>query len=334
MSRLRLGLDFGGTKIAVGLVALDGPEQQPAAGACGGAVFSRRQLGTHEAGDGEPLLARVAALAEQACAAAGVRPRDVQGVGLALPGPIDPSTQRLLAAADLPGLVGFPIVDFFARRWRRDWSGWARADNDANAAALGEALYGAGRGSRVVCYFTVSTGIGGGVVVDGRLFRGASGQAAEFGHLKLRADGPPCFCGDRGCLEALASGRAIGRRAREAAAGAAGGGLLGENPAGLTAERVADAARRGDPLACQVWGQAMADLGAGVATIVNLFNPEVVIIGGGVSRSADLLLPAVRQVVAERAMRGSARVARIEVAALGEDVGIVGAAALLDERAI
>jgi glucokinase len=298
-------------------------------------VLTRRRFATGEAGDGERLLERIAALAEEACAELGLSPGDAEGVGVALPGPMDPSTQRLVAAATLPGLIGYPVIDFLARRWGREALGWVRADNDANAAALGEAIYGAGRGARVVCYFTVSTGIGGGVVVDGRLFRGATGQAAEFGHLKLRADGPPCACGDRGCLESLASGTAIGRRAREAAAG--GGALtwlVGEDPAALSAERVAAAARRGDPSALRLWNEAMADLGAGIATVVNLFNPDVVVIGGGVSASADLLLPAVRTVVAERAMPMLARAARIEVAALGEDVGIVGAAALLDDRAI
>jgi len=335
MSTLRLGLDFGGTKIAVGVVALDGRERQPVPGPRGCEVLSRRQLRTIEAGDGVRLLEQAAALVEEACAEVGLRPGDAEGVGLALPGPVDPRVQRLLAAPSLPGLVDLPLLSFFERRWNRASPGWIRADNDANAAALGEARHGAGQGARVVCYLTVSTGIGGGVVVDGQLFRGATGQAAEFGHLKLRQDGPPCSCGDRGCLEALASGTAIGRRAREAAV--AGGGTLRAlseaDPSALTAERVAMAARAGDPLARRVWGEAMADLGTGVAAVVNLFNPDAVVIGGGVSRSADLLLPAVRRVVAERAMPMLARAARIEVAALGEDVGIVGAAALLDEQA-
>jgi glucokinase len=148
--------------------------------------------------------------------------------------------------------------------------------------------------------------------------------------LKLRRDAPPCRCGDRGCLEALASGTAIGRRAREAAlAGTGPLHLLAQSdPTAPTAERVAVAVRRGDPLAQRVWGDAMADLGAGVATVVNLFNPDVVVLGGGVSHSADLLLPAVRRVVAERAMSMLAAAVRIEVAALGDDAGIVGAAAL------
>jgi glucokinase len=281
------------------------------------------------------LLARVAALAEEACAEAGVGPADAAGIGVALPGPTDPASQRLVAAATLPGLIDYPVIDFFARRWGRETPGWVRAENDANAAALGEALYGAGRGAQVVCYFTVSTGIGGGVVVDGRLFRGATGQAGEFGHLKVHSDGPECSCGDRGCLEALASGPAIARRAREAAAeGGARGALVGQDPATLTAAGVAEAARGGDLLARRIWHAAMLDLGAGIATVVNLFNPEVVVIGGGVSCSHDLLLPTVRAVVAKRAMPILARGVRIEVAALGEDAGVVGAAALLDDGVI
>jgi glucokinase len=334
VSPFRLGLDLGGTKTALGVVTREAPEGSPVLGQSGCQVLTRRRFVTAEAGDGERLLERVAALAEEACAGLGLSPRDAEGIGMALPGPIDPATQRLVAAATLPGLIGYPVTDFLARRWGQERPGWVRAENDANAAALGEAIYGAGRGARVVCYFTVSTGIGGGVVVDGRLFRGATGQAAEFGHLKLRADGPPCSCGDRGCLEALASGTAIGRRAREAAAGGAVlGWLTAEDPAALTAERVAEAARRGDAPAARIWHEAMADLGAGIATVVNLFNPDVVVIGGGVSGSADLLLPALRSVVAERAMPALARAVRIEVAAFGADAGIVGAAALLEDRA-
>lgn len=324
MSAPRLGLDIGGTKLAVGVVA-NVPEN-------GWTVVARRRLLTAEAGVGERLLQRMAEAAEEACGEADVRTEELEGVGLALPGPVDPRTQSLLTAPSLPELAGFPVVSFFERRWGRR----ARADNDANAAALGEALHGAGVGAEVVCYFTVSTGIGGGVVIGGRVYRGAGGQASEFGHLKLRSDGPPCSCGDRGCLEALASGTAIGRRARAAALAGVGPlrVLALADPAAPTAAQTASAARQGDPLARTVWDEAMADLGAGVATVINLFNPDAVVLGGGVSRSADLLLPEVRKVVAERAMPELARRARLEAAALGDDAGIVGSAALLDEPAV
>jgi glucokinase len=328
MSRLCLGLDIGGTKIAVGVVQLEGSSVQGGGG--GYRILARRRVATAEFGDGPMLLERLAALGEAACVEARVEPAALAGIGVALPGPVDPRTHRLVAASTLPGLIGQPIIEYFAERWNRGAAGWVQADNDANAAALGEALYGAGRGGRVVCYFTVSTGIGGGVVVDGRLFTGAAGLAGEFGHLKLRAQGPLCLCGDRGCLEALASGPAIARRAREALAEDSGllRPLFDEDPGLVTAERVADAARQGDSLAQRVWDEAMTDLGAGLATVTNLFNPDIVVIGGGVARSADLLLPRLRQIVAERAMPMIARAARIECAGLGDDVGIVGAAVL------
>ncbi len=323
MTGLRLGLDIGGTKLAVGVVE-------------NGRVLARRQAATATAGDGERLLRRVAALAAEACADLGRRPSQVAGVGIALPGPVDPVAQRSSFVPGLEGLNDFPVAPFFQTLWARDEPGWARVDNDANAAALGEAVYGAGRGGRLVCYFTVSTGIGGGVVVAGRLFRGATGQAAEFGHLKLRLDGPPCRCGDRGCLEALASGTAIGRRAREAALAGTGElhSLAVSNLHAPTAADLAAAVRRGDPLAIALWEAAMTDLGLGVVSVIHLYNPDIVVLGGGVSRSADLLLPAVRRVVAERAMPLLAAAARIEAAALGADVGVVGAAALLDETAM
>jgi glucokinase len=318
VSDLCLGIDVGGTKLAVGVVAPDGH------------VVARRRLPTAGAGDGERLLERLAALAESACAEAGVAPGELDGVGVGLPGPVEPRTQMGLLVPDLPGLVGFPIAPFFTARWQNPAPGWVAVENDANAAAIGEARFGAGKGARVICYFTVSTGIGGGVVIDGEVFHGARGQAGEFGHLKLRRDAPLCRCGDRGCLEALASGTAIARRAREAALTGTGAlhALAQSDPSAPTAERVAVAVRRGDPLAQRVWADAMADLGAGVATVVNLFNPDVVVLGGGVSRAADLVLPAVRRVVTERAMSMHATAVRIEVAALGDDSGIVGAAAL------
>jgi glucokinase len=321
LTERRLGLDIGGTKIAVGVVT------------AGGQVLSRRQMPTAAAGDGNALLRRVAGLAEEACQAAGCNPGAVAGVGVALPGPVDPCRQLSPFVPDLSGLDNFPVVPFFQERWGRRDHGWVRVDNDANAAALGEALHGAGRGGRVVCYFTISTGIGGGVVVNGQVFRGATGQAGEFGHMKLRSDGPRCRCGDRGCLEALASGTAIGRRAREAALGAAGEltALAAKDPGSPTAAEVAAAVRRGDPLAREVWQAAMADLGAGIVSVIHLYNPDIVVLGGGVSRSADLLLPAVNRVVAERAMPTLAASVRVVTAALGDDVGIVGAASLLDE---
>jgi len=326
--RLFLGLDVGGTKIAAGLVEL-GEGVEPPAGR-DYRIHGRRRLATADVGDGPKLLERVAELGEDLCREAGIGTRSLAGVGVALPGPVDPRTGRLVAAQSLVGLIDQPVVEFFCERWNRGVVDWVRADNDANAAAVGESRYGAGRGGRVVCYFTVGTGIGGSVVVNGQVFSGATGQAGEFGHVKLRESGSLCSCGDRGCLETLASGPSIARRAREALARGSGPlrDLYDRDPALVTGDRVAEAARAGDLLALGVWNESMADLGAGVATVMNLFNPDVVVIGGGVSRSADLLLPRVREVIERRAMPMVARAARIECAVLGDDVGVVGAAAL------
>jgi glucokinase len=192
-------------------------------------------------------------------------------------------------------------------------------ENDATAAAAGEHRYGAGRGTRDMVYLTVSTGIGGGVIADGRVYRGSTGNGGELGHVTVDRHGRECRgCGRRGCLEAYASGTSIAERAREA-------GVAAE-----TATDVAAAARAGDDLAARVWDETCEALASGVTSLVNAFDPEVVVIGGGVSREGEHLLGPVREQVHAQAM-GGARVGVVR-AELGDAVGVVGAAAVAFER--
>jgi glucokinase len=203
-------------------------------------------------------------------------------------------------------------------------------DNDANLATLAEQRVGAARGARNVVLLTLGTGIGSGVVVDGRLLRGSTGAAAEIGHMTIDQHGPPCqgTCPGRGCLEVMASGTAIGRDGTDAGrrnpdsalgrAVAQRGVVLGEE---VTALAVA-----GDEVACSVMAAIGRSLGAGIASIVNIFEPEVVVIGGGAAAAGDLLLGPAREVVAQRALRPSRDGVRIVPAALGEEAGMVGGA--------
>jgi glucokinase len=316
-----LGIDIGGTKVAVG-VADDA-----------GRLLARERRATAALGDGEALLAGLERLADTVLAAAGSTRAAVTGVGLALPGPVDRARGVMEVAQSLRGLEGLPL----AARFSAAFDAPATAENDANAAALGEARCGAGRGARMMLYFTISTGIGGGIVVDGQLWTGSAGHAAEFGHqLVVLEDGLLCSCGGHGCLETVASGPAIARRAREMAAiypESRLGALLAEGgPEAITAETAAAAAREGDAAARKLWEAAGRDLGIGVANVIVLFDPDCVVLGGGVMRAGELLLEPVRRYVAERAMPRLRRELRLVPAAFGDDAALMGALALAQDR--
>jgi glucokinase len=311
---LYLGLDLGGTKVAVGVVDQSGR------------VLARTQSSTSDLRAGGDPLASIIRLAQGVLGAgdaAGLR-----GVGVALPGPTERETLRLLAAPTIPEIEGVPLAPALERAFGCPAAG----DNDANGAALAESRFGGGAGYGQVAYFTVSTGIGGGIVMEGRVLRGSRGTSAEFGHqVILPVGGPPCDCGGHGCLEALASGRGIVRRARLA--------LVAQElplPEGeLRAEWVAEQARQGAGWAVEVWRETALFLGAGISNVINILDPDVVVLGGGVSTGAvDLLLEPVRDVVRARCMPSLEREVPVVTAVLGTEVGIVGAACLAMEAGL
>ncbi|MDD5039362.1 MAG: ROK family protein, partial [Dehalococcoidales bacterium] len=201
--------------------------------------------------------------------------------------------------------------------------------NDAKAAALGEHHFGAGKGANNLIFITVSTGIGGGIIINGKLYFGVSGGAGEIGHMTVDVNGPRCNCGNIGCLEMLASGTAIAREAISRIREGEKSSLIKmvEGKTGhITAEKVSLAARDGDLLALKVIARAAGYLGAGMVSLVNIFNPEIIIIGGGVSKIGDLLFEPVRGMVRERAFRLLSQAVRIVPAQLGDDAGVFGAA--------
>jgi glucokinase len=221
-----------------------------------------------------------------------------------------------------------PVTEIAAQVYERR----AVLENDATAAAAAEHRYGAGAGARNMVYLTISTGVGGGVVADGRLYRGA-GNGAELGHVTVDWHGRACRgCGRPGCLEAYVSGTSIAERAREALAAGGGSSSLAALAA-PTAADVAAAARAGDRLAQAVWDETVAALACGLTSIVNVFEPEIVVLGGGVSRAGEQLLAPVREWVREHAMEPAGRSVEIVAAALGDQVGVVGAAAIVYEQA-
>ena len=309
---LALGIDVGGTKVEVALV--DGS----------GAVVASCRLPTEPERGARDVVRRIAAAVREAF---GSELGGARGAGAAIAGQID--------AAGV--VVGAPNLG-----WTREPLGAeltaalslpVQVENDVRAAALAEWRYGAGRGCTDVVVVFVGTGIGGGIVAGGRLLDGVGGFAGEVGHTTLVADGRPCHCRNHGCLEAYAGGWAIGERAQEAAgtdpaAGAALVALAGGDVAAVTAETVAAARSRGDPLARRLVEETGAYLGAGLVGVVNALNPARVILGGGVIEGLPELVAAAEAVVRARALPAAAAGVSMVHAALGEQAPVIGAASL------
>jgi glucokinase len=245
-------------------------------------------------------------------------------IGVGAPGPLDPHTGVVLEAPNLPGWVDIPLQ----ARLHDHFGCLVAIGNDANVAALGEWRHGAGRGTQNLIYLTISTGIGGGVICDGHLLLGAHGIAAELGHITVQPGGPVCGCGQRGHLEAVASGPAIARRAQTLLDGGAASSLA-DHSGELTAAVVGGAAQSGDPLARQVFDEAAGYLGQAMANFAHFFNPEIFILGGGVSQVGPLLFDPARAALERQIMHPSyLSDLRIEPAALGDDAGLIGAMTL------
>ncbi len=303
-----IGLDAGGTKLLAGSLA-------------GEAGLQHRVYRRWDGGDQDEVLATMVEAVAEVRAAVG----EVEAVGFGIPSLVDAATGASISSVHLP-LDDVPFRDLMRKRLGLP----VFVDNDVNLAALAEQRLGAARGARVVIMLTLGTGIGGAIVIDGQVFHGADGAAGELGHVTVDVDGPPCQgdCPNRGCLEVMASGTAMGREgervAREHPASALGRALAQGVP--VTGEVVTDLALRGDTDAQGVLELIGRRLGAGLVGIVNTFNPDVVVIGGGASRSGDLLLEPARRVVAERALRPSRETVRIVGAALADEAGAIGAA--------
>ena len=253
-----------------------------------------------------------------------VESRRIVGVGIGVPGAVDPTRGIVFLAPNL-GWRHVPVRDLFLQRLDLP----VVVDNDANCAALGEWWAGAGRGSRLMVGVTLGTGIGGAIIRKGRVFRGVSGAAGEVGHVTVQMGGRRCSCGNHGCLEAYASGTAIAARARERLTEGAVSTLTelteGE-PDRVTAALVTRAAASGDALCQEVLAEAARYLGAGLAGLVNLLNPDRIVLAGGVVQAGDLLLAPVRAEVRQRAFEASAEACVVAVARQPELAGVRGAA--------
>ncbi|MEO8226024.1 MAG: ROK family protein [Gemmatimonadota bacterium] len=320
--RYVLGIDIGGTSFSIGSVAEDGSR-----------VAVLRNLPTLADGGADDVVGRIVALAHEVIAltAAAEPGAECLGVGVGAPGPLDTHRGLVLLTPNL-GWVNFPLRDRIEAGLARP----AALDNDANCAVLGEWWMGAARGSRHAIGVTIGTGIGGGLVLDGRLYHGISDCAGEIGHASIDSNGRRCKCGNYGCIEAYASGPAIARRAVEAIEAGAETSLrsyVGDRLDDITAQTVYEAAHDGDELAREVVNDTAKFLGAALANLVNIFNPEVVVICGGVTRAGDLLFQPLRREVARRAFKPAVTACRILPGEL-EAPGVYGAArAFLDQQA-
>ena len=273
------------------------------------------------------VVACVDALLQQGIIQAGSR--RITGMGMGVAGPVDVATGTMYNPPNIPVLDGVS----FKSLWENRVSWPILVGNDATLAAMGEYHYGAGVGSRTLVYITISTGIGGGIVVDGRPLMGANGMAGELGHMSIDRNGPLCSCGHTGCLESFASGTAIAQGARKRVAGKTDS-LLWNMASGdlslISAETVFVAAVRGDPVAIEVLEDATHALGAGLVNVLHIFNPDAVVIGGGVSNNWDYLRPGVEAYIKTNAMSHVQKYGyRLTVSSLGDNIGLLGAAALV-----
>jgi len=273
----------------------------------------------------EAVTGRIFSSIDRLLGAQNIVLSQMHGISIAAAGAIDPERGLVTSSPNLPGWRDVPLRDMVRARYKVN----TILINDANAEALGEYELGAGRGVDSLILVTIGTGIGGGIIINGRLYTGASGSAGEIGHTTIDVNGPRCSCGNIGCWEMFASGRAMAREAQARIRGGEGS-ILAEMVKGeiekITTEKIEAAAREGDPLALEVISRAATYLGIGMVSLVNAFNPEMIIVGGGVAKMGELLLEPARQVVRERAFKLASGVVRIVPTQLGDDGGVLGGA--------
>jgi glucokinase len=310
---LAIAIDLGGTQLRAALVDASG------------AIIARASAATDVFGGPPAIVAQM----QQLCAGIGLEEHrsGIVGLGVCAPGPLDSETGTIIGIPTLPGWEDFPMAATLAQKFGLP----VAVENDGIAAANGEWRFGAGRGLRHLVYVTVSTGIGGGVVVDGRLLHGRRGLAGHVGHMIIAPDGPTCSCGARGCFEALASGSALAEAGRQAAATHRSGALARLPAHDVTARDVVDAARGGDDVAAALMDAEATWLGTGFSNLAHLYSPEAIVMGGGVSQAFDLLNSKIVAAFEACAMPPF-RTTRIVAAELGDNAGLVGAAALVRDK--
>jgi len=306
-----LAIDLGGTKIITAIISSK-------------VTAKEYQLTLAEEGP-QSVIKRVLSMIDHLLSLRNLDPSQLDSISIAAAGAIDIEKGLVTLSPNLPGWRDIPLRDMVGEKYGVN----TFLINDASAAALGEHYFGAGKGINNLVMLTVGTGIGGGIIINGKLYSGPSGSAGEIGHMTIDVNGPKCSCGNIGCLERLVSGTAVAEEAirrlsqgEKSSLAEFGGGKIKS----ITAEKVSLAAQNGDSLALEVISKAATYLGIGLVNLVNIFNPEMIIIGGGLAKVGDLLLEPARRVVRERAFQLSTRLVRIVPDQLGDDAAVLGAA--------
>jgi glucokinase len=314
-----LGVDIGGTKVAVGLVNT------------GGKILTQARQPMVANGTAEAALQAVTSAIDSLglSAAAG----QLQSIGICSPGPLNPRTGIVLNPPNLPCWRNFPLAERIAAKYRVP----VKVDNDANAAALAETRWGAARGYRYVFYTCIGTGIGTGIVLDGQIYHGRTGSAGEGGHVSIDYRGPVCGCGKRGCIEALAAGPAIAARARsklgaEPSRRSSILDLAQGNLAAVTSDMVGRAYAAGDPLAEEILHETVEFLAAWLGNIVDMLDPDVIVMGGGVAAMLKPFFDEIKQRLPRWCVNPRAAEIPLLMAHYGADAGIAGGAALCGEE--
>ena len=310
----RIGIDVGGTNVKIALVDNDGK------------IIYSNTVPTYAQMGYEYTVNNIKQAIRDLMKETNTDSKSIEAIGFDFPGQVDYKTGVVKLAPNIPGWVNVPIAEIMEKEFGIP----TRVDNDVRTAALGELNYGAGVGCENFVCITVGTGIGSGLVINGQLVRGAANAAGEIGHIKLQMnDGPICGCGDTGCLEAFASGPSIVAMAQEYLKGGKSTKYREMAADGeITPYIVAKAAEAGDPVAKRIFEIVGTYIGMGLVSVINLLNPEKVIIGGGVAEAGDLLLDPIRKTIKERAMVVAGNSVEIVRAELGNSAGVIGASML------
>ncbi|WP_062047623.1 ROK family protein [Bacillus sp. JCM 19034] len=304
-----IGIDLGGTQIRAGLFNENGE------------MIKRNHTLTKADEGPDAVIKRLIEIVETVQTD---RKQSLVGMGVGCPGPLDVFEGTILSPPNLPGWEGIPLRAILEEHFQLP----VFLNNDANAAALGEYYFGAGKGKQNVVYMTISTGVGTGIIDNSHLLLGNNGSSAEVGHMILNPYGPLCGCGNRGCLEAYTSGTGIVNRTIEALRLSSMTSIL-RNKETLTSKDIFEAATLNDPLAVEIVKETREYLGAGLLNVIHLYNPEMIIFGGGVSKVGNYLLKPSIEFAKEKAMKPLADNLLFKMAQLGDDVGLIGAAALV-----
>lgn len=316
MVKNRIGIDVGGTNVKIALVDSNGKIGYS------DTIPTRAEMGY------EYTVNNMKQAIRDLLTETKLSPKDIEGIGFGLPGQVDFKSGIVRLITNIPGWVEIPLAKMIEDEFHIP----TRIDNDVRCAALGELNFGAGKGCENLICITVGTGIGSGLIVNGKLVRGASNAAGEIGHIKLQMhDGPICGCGDTGCLEAFASGPSIVAMAEEYIMGGKSTKYREmANGNDITPFIVAEAAKAGDAVAQRIYTKMGEYIGIGLASVVNLLNPEKIIIGGGVAGAGDILMTPLKETLKKRAMKIAGDTVEVVPAQLGNTAGVIGASLLIE----